>query len=446
MDSASFLKKHGLKEGDLVKVSSKEEEFNGTIIPSKEPETITLKLFSGYNAGFNVKNISSIAKSGEGKAVSKPPSKEITQDSSLPKIFILHTGGTIASRVDYRTGGVVSAFDPSDILSLVPELGKIARIESIFISNMFSENMRFANYQKIAQAVKKAIDSGAKGVIIGHGTDTLHYTAAALSFMLENCPVPVLLVGSQRSSDRPSSDATVNLVCAAEFAAKTDFAGVGICMHDSSSDENCVILSGTKTRKLHSTRRDAFKAVNSEPIARINYKTRKIDFSSKNCPKRSAAGKFSMKEKFEEKVGLLKIHPNMFSEQFDFFRQQKFRGLVLEGTGLGHAPIGSENPENKLNEKIFSSLKALIDSGCVVAMATQCISGTVDLQVYSTGRDLQKTGVISAKDMLSETAFIKLAWLLGNYSREEAMKLFGQNLCGEINERIKLGEFDLNWA
>jgi glutamyl-tRNA(Gln) amidotransferase subunit D len=278
MSYKALLKKFKVKEGDLVKVTAKETDFTGHIIPSTEANYLILKAPNGYNAGFKVSEVKKIEKKGEKKKVGVPKTKKLIRNPKKPLITILHTGGTIASRVDYSTGGVFASFKTEDLLTMFPELGAIANFEAKLISNMMSEDMLFTDYQKIAQAIAKEVKRGVDGVIIGHGTDTIAITAAALAFALEDIQIPVILVGAQRSSDRGSSDAAMNLVCAAEFIAKTDFVGVGLCMHESTQDNNCVILPATKTRKLHTSRRDAFKAVNTTPIARIDFKSRKIDF------------------------------------------------------------------------------------------------------------------------------------------------------------------------
>lgn len=438
MERKDLLKKFALKEGDFVKVSSPKQNFSGTIIPSTDETVLALKLDSGYNVGISAKEVKEIKKVSEGKSVGKAKTLEIKKNPALPTISILHTGGTIASRIDYRTGAVVSAFEVEDLLTMFPELSEKANFESKSVSQMFSEDMRFSLYAKMAKAIEIEIKKGVKGIILGHGTDTMAYTSAALSFALENLPIPAILVGAQRSSDRGSSDAAMNLLCATEFILKSDFAGIAICMHENTSDDNCIILPACKTRKLHTSRRDAFKAVNDSPIARVNYKTKNIEFLKKDYSKKSDGKKLIVKENFEEKTAILKCHPNMFPGQFEFFKKEKFKGLVLEGTGLGQAPIGTPNPETKIHEKNLKAIRELIKSGCIVAMASQCIFGRVQMHVYSNAVDLANAGVISGEDMLAETAFVKLAWLLGNFKKAEAIELFSKNLRGEINERTPL--------
>ncbi len=432
----SFLKKHKLSVGDRVRVTTGKGKTEGTIIPSTNG-FLDLKLDSGYNVGIELGKINSLEKLGREKSVGKPAVKKAKQDSSLPPVSIVHTGGTVASRVNYKTGGVIAGFNAEDIVSMYPELSKIASIRSVFVENIMSEDITFKHYSKIASAIKKEVKKGTRGIIVTHGTDTLHYTAAALSFMFKELPVPVLLVGSQRSSDRPSSDAGLNLTCAVRFIAQTDFAGVAICMHSSSSDSKCSIIPGTRARKMHSSRRDAFKAINSRPVAEIDFNSGKIVFNSKDYLKRSNSKKCNALDKFEPRVAILKARPNMFPEEFDFYRKNKFNGLILEATGIGHMPINTK--ENEENRK---ALKKLIDSGCIVGVTTQCIYGRVHETIYTNTRNLKALGTIFLEDMTSETAFIKLAWLLGNFDKKRATELMSENLRGEISKRRLIEKFE----
>ncbi|MFH1391477.1 MAG: Glu-tRNA(Gln) amidotransferase subunit GatD [Candidatus Diapherotrites archaeon] len=435
MDWKTFLKKNKLEEGQLVKVTDGKQEQIGNIIPSSgnDKEILRLKLNSGYNIGIKISDKLKVEKLEGSKKVSKGKKTIVKQKPGLPKIAILHTGGTIASRVDYRTGAVYSSFDPDDLLAMFPELLDIANFSSKLISNMWSDDLRFTHFEAIGKAVEKAYKAGAEGIILGMGTDNMAVASAAMAFVLEKCPIPVIFVGAQRSSDRGSSDAAMNLICAAEFIAKTDFAGVALCMHYDSSDDKCVILPACKTRKLHSSRRDAFRAVNDTPIALVDYKSKKIEFLKKDYERKSKE-KMVVKPKFEDKTGLLKIHINMFPEQFEFYTKNKYKGLVIEGTGLGHTPGHNPDGKLKLHEKFFPAIKKLVDSGCVVVMTTQTIFGRVHMHVYDKATDLVAQGVIPGEDMLPNTAFVKLAWLLGNYKTEQVKELIGKNLRGEISE------------
>lgn len=422
------------KPGDRVKVITSDEIREGILMPNEETDSVVIKLDNGYNVGIDKKKVKEIKIVEKYKAKEAKSKVEIKKDSKKPTIAILHTGGTIASKVDYKTGGVVASFTIEDFLSMFPEIKDIANIKSNLISNMMSEDMRFMHYKKISDAIVKEIKNGVDGIIIGHGTDTLAVTSAALAFIFENLPIPVILIGSQRSTDRGSTDGAMNLICAAEFIAKTDFTGVAVCMHESTGDNNCLIMPACKTRKMHTSRRDAFKVINDEAIARINYETKKIDFL-KDYTKNSDKN-LIVKNKFEDKVAIIKTYPNMFPDLFDALTKKKYNGLVLEATGIGQAPTNiKENIPN------YNALKKFIESGGIVVLTSQCIFGRVHKDIYTNCRRLADMGIIFGQDLLTETAFVKLAWLLGNYKKDEVKDLMTKNLRGEINERLMKDEF-----
>ena len=407
---------------ERVRIVSGTHGYEGILLPSMREGILLLKLDNGYNIGIREKG----SKVTVLKRVKEDKVKlsRVQQKKELPKIIILHTGGTIASRVDYETGAVIARFTPEEIITMFPELQKIANVDSKLLRNMWSGDMRFAHYNIMTKAV--AAEKNVKGIIITHGTDTMGYSAAALSFMLEGLDLAVILVGAQRSSDRGSSDAAVNLVCAAHFITKTDFKGVAICMHEGIDDEACVILPPCKTKKLHSSRRDAFKAVNVHPIARVT-KEGAVTWISR--PKESSA-EFKltlMNEKL--KVGIVKFHPNFFSAELEHYKT--FDGLIIEGTGLGNGPVDVIDKETKEHDKILKTIGQLAKK-MPVAMTTQCVFGTIDMNVYAYGRKLQQAGVIgNGTDMLTETAFVKLAWLLSNH-KKNVKELYVKNLRGEL--------------
>ncbi|MBI2663872.1 Glu-tRNA(Gln) amidotransferase subunit GatD [Candidatus Woesearchaeota archaeon] len=426
------------KPGDYVEVTTSEESIKGILLESPEldKDVVIVKLDSGYNIGIDKKKVRKTSLLQQPKAAEKAAKKEKTAGSkNLPKISILHTGGTIASRVDYRTGSVYSSFKPEDLLELSPELADIAKFDSVFLSNMWSDDLRFPHFEKIAEAIEKEVKRGVDGIIIGMGTDNLAVAAAAVSFIVESTPIPIIFVGAQRSSDRGSSDAAMNLICAATFIAQSDYTGVALCMHESSSDNDCLILPACKTRKMHTSRRDAFRPVNAKPIARVNYETRTVTTITKT----EKADKLTIKPKMEDKVGLLKIHIHMQPQQFEFYKG--YKGLVIEGTGLGHTPGQIPDDIAAMHKKIYPAIKEVIKSGCVVVMTSQCLYGRVQMSVYDKGRDLTALGIIPGEDMLPETAFVKLAWLLANHTKEETKKLIAENLRGEISSRSEEKNF-----
>jgi glutamyl-tRNA(Gln) amidotransferase subunit D len=414
--------------GDIVLVTRGKEKFKGTLMQSTDLNVILIKLDNGYNIGIKkqASKIKVLKAFIGGKSFKK---SDVVWDKSLPLVSVLHTGGTIASKVDYKTGGVVAKFTPEDLVGSIPELNEICRVRSTLVANLQSESMRFGHYNLIAKAVEKELKAKEKpkGIIVTHGTDTLHYTAAALTFSLENVPIPVILVGAQRSSDRGSSDAVMNVKSAARFITQTDFKGVAICMHKNLDDDLGIILPSCKTRKLHTSRRDAFKSVNAEAIAEVGEKVR---FLSEDYYR--PRGDFKVRPFKDVKVGLLKTHTNMFPE--DYLHFSGYAGLIVEGTGLGHAQTTGFDEISKINESNKKALKKVAEK-TVVVMASQCIFGRINMNVYSPQRELLEIGVIPAEDMTPETALIKLSWLLSNYP-ENVREKFEKNLRGEISERI----------
>jgi len=396
---------------------------------------IFIKLKSGYNIGIEKKKIKSIKLLEEKKRSTKPKRREVKEKKDLPTISILHTGGTVASKVDYSTGAVMAKFTEEEILQLFPELKDIANVHSRLIRNMQSEMMRFPHYNILAEAVKKEAEKGVDGIIITHGTDTLHYTSAALSFALENLGIPVLLVGSQRSSDRPSTDAATNLISAAKFIANTDYSGVCICMHSDTNDKECAILNGLKSKKFHTSRRDAFKPINARAVATIQIDSGKTKFQS-TYSKKDKKKKITIKPFNDKlKIGLLEAHPHMYASEILCYKD--FDGLVVELLGIGHMPTMKVDEFTEENEKFLKALRELAKK-IPVAVSAQTIFGRIDMNVYTPGKQLIDAGLIgNYTDMHPELAFIKLAWLLSNHKKEEVKKLFETNLKGEISERIE---------
>jgi glutamyl-tRNA(Gln) amidotransferase subunit D len=418
--------KIGAEIGDRLRVTKNGEVYEGILIPRSEysdEKHIIIKLKSGYNIGIHITPNIKIEKIGKGAKPTFEPSPLPEQNPELPKVAIISTGGTIASRVDYRTGAVRPALTASDLYSVVPELATIARIDAQILFSLFSENITPKHWTQIAKAVAKQISQGVDGVVIAHGTDTMGYTAAALSFALQNLPVPVILVGSQRSADRPSSDAATNLIGAVTAAAKAPFAEVAIAMHETPSDNSIALHRGTKVRKCHTSRRDTFKSINTPPIAKIQ--NQKITMTTENYKKRDPTRKLALKPEFDEKVALLKFHPGMEPAIINWCVKNAYKGIVLEGTGLGH-----------VSKYCFEAIKKAVEHNIVVAMASQCIWGRINMNVYDSGRDLLALGVIPLEDMLSETALVKLMWIFGQTKNiEEAKKLLKTNIAEEFSQR-----------
>ncbi len=412
--------------GDLIRVTNDVRIYEGILIPRSEygdDKHVVIKIKSGYNIGILVTRNTRIEKIGPGaKPTFKPPPLP-TRNPRLPRVAIVSTGGTIASRVDYRTGGVRSALSARDLYSVVPELSEVATIEAQILFSLYSENITSRHWSELAKTVAKYIREGVGGVVVPHGTDTMAYTAAALSFALQNLPVPVIMVGSQRSADRPSSDAATNLIGAVGAAARAPFAEVVLAMHETVSDTSIVFHRGTKVRKCHTSRRDTFQSVNASPLATME--NRKITMRVKGYRKRELSRKLILKPDFDEKVALVKFHPGLNPKALEMYIEEGYRGLVLEGTGLGH-----------VSSYCFPAIKKAVKSDLVVAMTSQCIWGRLDMNVYDTGRDLLAIGVIPLEDMLPETALVKLMWTLGQTRDvEEVKKLLTTSIAREISPR-----------
>ncbi|MCL1970501.1 MAG: Glu-tRNA(Gln) amidotransferase subunit GatD [Candidatus Bathyarchaeota archaeon] len=418
-----LLRDANCQVGDIVRITSKGKTYEGILIPRSElgdAANIIIKMKSGYNVGIVASEKVVVEKIGVGaKPMFASPSLP-EQNSALPHIVIMGTGGTIASRVDYRTGAVRSAMSASDLYGVVPELSEVARVDTEIVFSIYSENLTPKNWTILARKVAERISQGVDGVVIAHGTDTMGYTAAALSFALQNLPVPVVFVGSQRSSDRPSSDAATNLIGAVKAAGEAPFAEVGLAMHETISDSVIVVHRGVKARKCHTSRRDTFKSINGFPIAKVL--NQEIIMQQDDYKHRDLSRQLVLKPDFCEKVALVKFYPGMDPAVIDFYVNQGFRGILLEGSGLGH-----------VSKVCFDAIKNAIAKGVIVALASQCIWGRVNMNVYDTGRDLLNLGVIPLEDMFPETGLVKLMWVLGQASDlDEAKRLLITDIAGEF--------------
>lgn len=427
-DIQQELEDKDIEVGDRIRVG----EYEGRLMPKPktgDPETFLIKLDNGYNIG--VKGELELVEKREETEPEKP---ELQHSEDKPDILVLHTGGTIASRVSYEEGGVKPAFDPEDLLEMHPEVAEEVNIHSEVVAQMYSGDMEPEHWQEIAEKVDEVKDDY-DGIIIGHGTDTMAYTGAALQMMLKGIDTGVLLVGSQRSSDRPSSDASMNFYCAARFLKQTDFRGIGICMHRSSNDDLCNILPAAKSRKMHTSRRDAFKAINSEPLGTVNYQTGEVEQNFENT-----AREYEFRPGLETDVRVLKARPGMDVDEIEFLIDKEPAGVVIEGTGLGHAPVDVLDEKTEHHEEIREKIDELAENS-IVTMSSQCLNGRINMNVYEYGLKLQEAGVIGARDMHPELAYVKLMWSLGNAdSKEEAEELFQKNIAGEIEERTLYNE------
>lgn len=412
----------GVDVGDEIEVSKCDETYRGVLMPHhdfSDPAILTLKLSSGYNIGLKLEKDSKV------RLVSKKHAKTAVErlmpvDTSKKRVAFLGTGGTIASYVDYRTGAVHPAKSAEELVFSVPELMDLCDVKARVLYSIYSENMEVSHWQELAKATADELNSGASGVIIPHGTDTMGFTSAALSFMLRGLTGPVVCVGSQRSSDRPSSDATMNLLAATRICVDTDLGEVVVVMHGDISDNFCSAHRGTKVRKMHSSRRDAFKSVNMSPLARIE--GTKVTFAEEYAKRNK--GPVTVFDKMNKRVSMLHFYPGFEPEHFDMIAGN-VDGMVVAGTGLGH-----------VSDRLIESIRGAVKKDVFVAVTTQCLQGAVNLNVYSTGRDMITAGAVPLGDMLPETAYVKLMWALGQTSdREEIEKIMLTNIAGEIAPR-----------
>ncbi|MFB6304313.1 MAG: Glu-tRNA(Gln) amidotransferase subunit GatD [Haloferacaceae archaeon] len=408
-----------MNPGDRVRVERDGVTDEGVLLPSTTAEHLVVKLPGGYNVGIergtaDVEVLESAVYEVDTAGAEAESTVEFDED--LPTVSLVSTGGTIASTVDYRTGAVTARFDAEDVLRAVPDLAGRANYRGRVVANILSENMTPDVWQDLARAVHEEIEAGADGVVVMHGTDTMAYSATALSLMLDT-PVPVVFTGSQRSADRPSSDNVMNAVCAVE-AAKADHSEVLVCMHADESDERCALHRGPRARKNHTSRRDAFETVGAKPIGKVDYDTEAVSFRRDPAPRRAVDP--DVAPDLDPEVELVKFAPGMDPAALDYLEGKS--GVVVEGTGLGH-----------VSTDIIPRLEALVDDGTVVAMTSQCIEGRVCDRVYDTGRDLLDAGVVEAGDTLPGAATVKLMWALANCG--DPADAMTRNLAGELQAR-----------
>jgi len=439
-DIVEVLSASGVRVWDRVKVRKGELVVEGILLPRPpifKGKALIIKLDNGYNVGILTDGAAiELVEKGSPPSIERLPNGESVGESGKKKVVILSAGGTISSKVDYNTGAVFPALTASDLTTFFPNLNKIASISSVPLFNILSEDMNPKHWKLLAQKIYDEISAGAEGVVVTHGTDTMHYTSAALSFMLQDLGVPVVLVGAQRSSDRGSSDNVMNLDCAVAVAA-SDMSGVMVVMHGNMSDDYCLVHPGVKVRKMHTSRRDAFRSIGVMAYAKVHWSNWSgsgevpIEYL-RDYPRRTGV-RPKLDTQFDEKVALIYVHPGIRPE-FIASLSSFYDGVVLAGTGLGHAPT---NPGNDpLAISVLPAVKSLISSGIPVVMAPQTIYGRINMNVYAAGRLLKEAGVIGDQcDWTPETALVKLMFVLGHTKRMDEVKaMMERDLVGEITK------------
>jgi glutamyl-tRNA(Gln) amidotransferase subunit D len=421
-----ILKENKVRVWSEVKMQTTRGLFSGLILPRSETSDskhVVLKLKNGYNIGIATKTIQTIKEVDRKIAEYKIPEKDFPFEDNKPDVKLLGTGGTIASRLDYRTGAVIPAFSPGELYGSVPELADICNLHTEKLYGVFSENMGPEQWIRLAEAIGEEIEKGIDGIVIGHGTDVMHHTSAILSFMVQNSPIPIVMVGSQRSSDRPSSDAASNLIHAVKTAAESDIAEVMVCMFGPTSDQYALLHRGTRVRKMHSSYRSTFRTIGDIPIAMVDNEN--ISPLRSDYKKRRSDKNVIINTAFDERVSIVYYYPNMKPDIIDSLVEKGYRGIVIAGTGLGH-----------VNKPVYPALKRAKEAGVAVYMTVQTLWGYVQMYVYETGREMMQLGVIPTANMLPEVAFVKLSWALGQTDNLKKVKEIMLNpIAGEITER-----------
>ncbi len=425
--TVEVMKRFGVRVWSEVKARTTRGDFEGLFLPRSETSDdahLVLKLGSGYNVGLRFDSVLVLEEVGYREAHYQIPEQAFPVDPGKPRVKLFGTGGTIASRLDYRTGAVIPAFSPGELYGSVPELADICNLDTEKLFGVFSENMGPEQYLILAERVGEAIREGWDGVVIGHGTDTMHHTAAALSFMVQGPPVPVVMVGSQRSSDRPSSDAAQNLINATWAAAHGPIAEVMVCMFGPTSDRYNLLHRGTRVRKMHSSYRSTFRTLGDIPLAMVEKGTitpLKDDWAARRDDR-----DVTVQAAYDERATMLYYYPGMQADVVDALVEKGYRGIVIAGTGLGH-----------VNRTIYPALERAHAAGVHMYMTLQTLWGFVQMNVYETGREILELGVVPLANMLPEVAFIKLGWALGVHpdDPEAVRELMTTPIAGEVTER-----------
>ncbi len=439
--------------GFLVLVSRDEEKkkicYKGYIIDFT-PNSIKLKLMdNAYNIDVVLDSKTTIQKFNEKINLGKIPTIKLKENHLLPSITYIGTGGTIGTHVDYNTGAVFMCRTPEEIIATVPELASIVNIKEIkspFIKaseDFCADDWGVLSKSIFESIIKKEVD----GVILTHGTDTLSYTGTAISFMIENINKPILFVGAQRSPDRASFDGRMNLICAAHFI-KEKIPGVFLVMHGTINDDFCYVIRATKSRKMHTSRRDAFRAINDTPIAKV-YVDGKIEYLVDKIKLQGVLNTkdLILKNTFENKVAIIKVYPNSDPSIIDWYIQKEYKGLVLEGTGLGHVPtgIGGTSQDLPKEKQWLPFIDKAVKKGIIIIMSSQCLFGRVNGKVYANLRYAKDAGVeyLESHDMLPETTYIKLGCAIAKFkTREEIINYMKTDICGEITKKETPDCFD----
>lgn len=327
------------------------------------------------------------------------------------RILIITTGGTLASAKGKE--GLVPELGSGDIFSNMEGVMNCYHVEFLELMSIDSSNLQPEEWQQIGRAVYERIPSYA-GMVIIHGTDTMAYTASALSFMLKNVPIPIVLTGSQLSILNPIADAVENCRCAVNMAG-SGVPGVFVAF-------NRKVMLGCRSSKVRTISFDAFESINYPYVGVVN--SNGLDISSYAL--KTPEGKCRLEDRLCSKVFLLKLIPGTNPDIFEVLWQMGYRGIVVEAFGIGGMHFERRN--------LAEAMGAVIEKGMTVVVGSQCLYDGSNLSIYQTGQVILKQGALQAHDMTSEAAVTKLMWVLGQTADKEKIEaMFARNLAGEVS-------------
>lgn len=335
-----------------------------------------------------------------------------SQDSSAkPKVLIVTTGGTM-TMLRGKNGCLYPCEDAGKLIAKVPELSMIADIDILPLANVDSSNLTPDLWIAIGRAIFQKMKDY-DGFVVTHGTDTLCYTSAALSFILQELNKPVILTGSQVPLEEIGSDARANLINAVRVAI-SDLAEVAVVF-------GSLIIRGTRAKKTSVFDLQAFISVNDIPLGTIGLSIKFSDFARCRSRKKPLLRAF-----LNQNVALMPVYPGLKPEVIDYLAQNH-NGIVLEGYGAGNIPTGEKS--------LIPSITAAIARNVPVVVCTQCIVGSTEMELYQVGRAALDAGAIPAMDMTPEAALVKLMWVLGQTDEISTIdSMMQKSFVGELHE------------